>query len=182
MDSCQRYRIFRIRRTQTQWETRYSSETREHVSLSLTVEHLVLIEVLSSVPGDVGRSLVQKYFEAEHTNTAVIHPQVKSPDFAPETPTKKSKKHRHHSRRSPSKQNHLTGAYPSAPTFGCFYPPVYGPYMGEGGAPGPAYSFRYAPSSSGLVQPPDTPRTFINDRGEYLAYPSRGHESFPFRY
>ena len=62
------------------------------------------------VPGEVGRLLVQTYFEAEHSNTAVIHPEDNSPVSPPE-PVKRPRRtaHRTAPRRNP--QNPLSGAF-----------------------------------------------------------------------
>ena len=54
------------------------------------------------MPGEVGRLLVQTYFEAEHSNTAVIHPEDNSP-LSPPEPVRRSRRTAHHTapRRNP---------------------------------------------------------------------------------
>ena len=41
------------------------------------------------VPGEAGRNLVQRYFEAEHSATAIIHPKT---ELAPSTPEKRDRR------------------------------------------------------------------------------------------
>ena len=61
------------------------------------------------VPGEVGRRLVQTYFEAEHSNTAVIHPEDNSPVSPPE-PVRRPRRTAH--RTAPRRpQNPPSGAF-----------------------------------------------------------------------
>lgn len=62
------------------------------------------------MPGEVGRLLVQTYFEAEHSNTAAIHPEDNSPISPPE-PVRRQRRTAHH---KPPRRN------PQAPPSGAF--------------------------------------------------------------
>ena len=44
----------------------------------------------SSVPGEAGRHLVQRYFEAEHSATAIIHPKTELMTVTPDRRYKRS--------------------------------------------------------------------------------------------
>lgn len=85
-------------------------------------------DIVTRVPGEAGRLLVQSYFEAEHSDTAVIHPE----DDAPITPPGQGKKPKRpvpHIRPPSRAQVQLPGAFTGQrPGYGPR--PTYGPVPG----------------------------------------------------
>ena len=77
------------------------------------------------MPGEVGRILIQTYFEAKHSDTAVIHPDDKSPVSPPE-PIRRSR------RIAPPTSQRRIQRFPSSGVLSCHEPrysahPLYGP-------------------------------------------------------
>ncbi|KAL2040968.1 hypothetical protein N7G274_006426 [Stereocaulon virgatum] len=82
----------------------------------------------NTVPGEAGRLLVQSYFEAEHSDTAVIHPEYDTP-ITPPGPGKKVKRPVPHIRLPPGAQTQQPGAFAGQrPSYGTR--PTYGPFHG----------------------------------------------------
>lgn len=122
------------------------------------------------VPGEAGVALVQRYFEAEHSATAIIHPKT---ELAPSTPDKRDR------RSTPQSASNLNRRVPrglpprsAAPAPG--FQPVYGHadprYFGYD-----ASSHRY-PS---VQIPHDSAR---NRRGDFTDYSMYGQGSSSYRY
>ena len=93
------------------------------------------------VPGEAGRLLVQTYFEAEHADTAVIHPEDKSP-LTPPAPTKKPNRFAPRIGARPRAQMLLRREIPGrAPNYGP--QPTYGPLYKPAAPPHPQLQPRY---------------------------------------
>ena len=85
-------------------------------------------DIIIRVPGEAGRLLVQLYFQAEHANTAVTHPEDDTP-ITPSGPIKKPKKPAPRKKPQPRAQIPLRGAFPGRPPY--YGPqPTYGPFNG----------------------------------------------------
>ena len=122
------------------------------------------------VPGEAGVALVQRYFEAEHSATAIIHPKT---ELAPSTPDKRDRRSNPQSASNSSRRvPRGLPPHPAAPAQGL--PPDYG-------HADPRY-FRYDPSVHRFPPaqfPHDSGR---NRRGGFTNYSMYGHDSFSFRY
>ncbi len=137
----------------------------------------MLTNLVISVPGDAGRNLIRRYFEAEHSATAIIHPKI---EVTPPTPDKRN-------RRSISQSASNSGRrvpqrfvpHPTAPaqslrpadrsTYGQGVP-AYQPYTGWGPLNNrtPPAAFSYGTVMNNMVVSSNS-QTYRQD-------------SFPFRY
>lgn len=102
--------------------------------------------IIIRVPGEAGRLLVQLYFQAEHANTAVTHPEDDTP-ITPPGSIKKPKKPAPHIKPQPRAQIPLQGAFPGRP-------PYYGPQPTYGSSNG-QWSLRTSDSSHDVIWRPE---------------------------
>lgn len=127
------------------------------------------------VPGEAGRNLIQKYFEAEHSATAIIHPKA---ELAPSTPEKRDRR----STQSASNSRRVPQGFPPRPTapaqnlqpaYRSIYrqaAPAYWPYSG------------YDPLNNSIA-PAQFPYGSVRSRrGESTTHPQYGHGSSSIRY
>lgn len=133
----------------------------------------MLTSFLLSVPGEAGRKLVQRYFEAEHSATAVIHPKVELATVA------LARRGRRSNLQSASTSSRRVPRRPSTPAQGLrptqrwIYGqafPAWVPYTG------------YAPQDNRAAPAPLYNGTVMDSRGYYTAYTAYRHGPFPFRY
>ena len=133
----------------------------------------MLTNFLLSVPGEAGRKLVQRYFEAEHSATAVIHPKAELATVA------LPRRGRRSNPQSASNSSRRAPRRPSAPDQGLrptqrwIYGqavPAWSPYTG------------YAPQDNRAAPAPLYNGTVMDSRGYPTAYTVYRHGSFPFRF
>ena len=137
----------------------------------------VLTKFFFRVPGEAGRSLIQRYFEAEHSATAIIHPKT---DLAPSTPVRRDRRSTPRSA-SNSGQRTLLGFQPRPIAPGQSLQPAYRSIYGQAAPAYTPYS-GYAPVNSRLPPAQFPYGTVTNSRGGFTTYPMYGHGSYSSRY
>lgn len=141
------------------------------------VGQAVLTSFFLSVPGDAGRNLVQRYFEAEHSATAIIHPKT---ELAISSPGKRNRKS---ARQTALKSHRETPqgipSYPTAPAPSL--QPAYRPIYGQGVLECPPYT-GYASLNNRTLPVALSYGMAINAREDFANYSKYRHGSFPFRY
>lgn len=137
----------------------------------------VLTKVFLRVPGEAGRNLIQRYFEAEHSGTAIIHPKT---ELAPSTPDRRDRRSTPQSASNSSRRvPHGLPPRPRAPAQSL--QPAYRSIYGQAD---PAYSpySGYARWNNRLPPARFPHDPFTNSRGDSTPYPMYGHGSSSFRY
>ena len=135
----------------------------------------VLTHFFHSVPGEAGRNLVQRYFEAEHSTTAIIHPRT---ELAYVTPDRRDRRLIPHGTSNSSRRGlrriplRSTAPAPSLrPSYGSTFGqaiPARHPYTGS------------TPLNNRAPPVPLSSGTFTNVGRDSTNYPSYRHGSFPF--
>ena len=135
----------------------------------------VLTHFFHSVPGEAGRNLVQRYFEAEHSTTAIIHPRT---ELAYVTPDRRDRRLIPHGTSNSSRRGlrriplRSTAPAPSLrPSYGSTFGqaiPARHPYTGS------------TPLNNRAPPVPLSSGTFTNVGRNSTNYPSYRHGSFPF--
>lgn len=135
-------------------------------------------EFFLRIPGEVGRNLVQRYFEAEHSATAVLHPRT---ELAPSTPAKRDRRSNPQSASNSSRR--IPRGLPPRPTAPAQnLQSTYGSIQGQAAPPTYPPYYGYAPSNN-RFRPAQFPYgTFTNGSGGSTTYPMYGHDSYSFRY
>ena len=135
----------------------------------------VLTNFFHSVPGEAGRNLVQRYFEAEHSTTAIIHPRT---ELAYVTPDRRDRRSIPHGASNVSRRG--LGRIPLRSTAPAqSLRPCYGSSFGQ---TMPAHH-PYTGFTSLNNRAPPVPLsngTLMNAGGNSATYPSHRHRSFPF--
>lgn len=131
-------------------------------------------DFLPRVPGEAGRSLIQRYFEAEHSATAIIHPKS---ELAPSTPDDRARRSSQQSSSNFSKR--VPRGLPPRPTVPA--QPAYRSIYGQAIPAYPPYS-GYAPLNNRLPPAQFPYGSVTNSRGHSTTYPMYGHGSFSYRY
>ncbi len=159
----------------------------------------VLTNFFLRVPGEAGRNLVQRYFEAEHSATAIIHPKT---ELTPSTPDKRDRRKSasNSNRRVPRGFPPHPAAAPSQtlqPAYRSIYgqaAPAHSPYAGyaplNSRIPHAQFPYGSVMSSGGdftplnnRIAPAQFPYGIVrNSRGGSTTYPQNGHGSSSFRY
>ena len=137
----------------------------------------MLTKFFLRVPGEAGRNLVQRYFEAEHSATAIIHPKTELASSYPDrrdrrsTPPSASYSSRQVPRRFPPR--------PTAPAQSL--QPAYRSICRQAAPAHPAYS-GYAPLNNRLPPAQFPYGSVTNSRGDSATHPMYGHGSFSLRF
>ena len=144
---------------------------------------------------------MQRYFEAEHSATAIIHPKT---ELAPSTPDKRDR--RSNPKSASNSNRRVPGGFPPhpaalgrnlEPAYRSIYgqaAPAYSPYAGyaplNSRTPHAQFPYGSVMSSGGdftpldnRIAPAEFPYGIVrNGRGGSTTYPQNGHGSSSFRY